>query len=79
MPGKVPRILKGLESVIICDLCGGDPECVRVCRMAGYGALEIAEVSDDGDKVRRLYARTPDVVTAELVRKVYGLEPEEVM
>jgi len=38
-PGGVPRIVPGKKGVVICDLCGGVPECVRVCQLMGYNAL----------------------------------------
>ncbi len=31
------------KEIIKCDLCGGDPECVKVCHV---GALEFTEVED---------------------------------
>ncbi len=40
-PGRVPRIVDGKSAVIICDLCGGDPECVKICSMVGYNALRV--------------------------------------
>ncbi|MEM2207028.1 MAG: 4Fe-4S dicluster domain-containing protein, partial [Sulfolobales archaeon] len=30
-PGRIPRILPHKNAVLICDLCGGDPECAKVC------------------------------------------------
>ena len=35
---------------IKCDLCGGDPFCVKVC---GYGALSYIPLEQDGMKRRR--------------------------
>lgn len=40
-PGKVPRIPRGKRTVVICNLCNGDPECVKICNEAGYGALKL--------------------------------------
>ena len=30
-PGTVPFLHPGYNKVIICDLCGGEPECVAIC------------------------------------------------
>ncbi len=38
-PGSVPRIISGKKSVVVCDMCNGNPECVRICQMLGYNAL----------------------------------------
>lgn len=40
-PGKVPRIPKGKKTVVICDLCNGEPKCVKICNEAGYNALKL--------------------------------------
>lgn len=76
-PGKVPKILSGKDSVLICDLCGGDPECVKICQKAGYNALRIVERKPGN--FYRLYARRPGEITEYLVSKLYGLSSKEVM
>lgn len=47
-PAGIPRILPGKSHVIICDLCGGQPECVKICNELGYGALKFVEKPDNG-------------------------------
>ena len=77
-PGKVPRILEGKEGVILCDLCGGDPECVKVCNTFGYNALKIVE-RDDATYDYSVYSRTPEEITKDMVKKIYRMKPEEVL
>ncbi|RLG75209.1 MAG: 4Fe-4S dicluster domain-containing protein [Thermoprotei archaeon] len=76
-PGKIPRIVKGKPSVIICDLCGGDPECVKACEKAGFGALKVIPRPEESTIM--FYARTPKEAAKLLVKKLYGINPEEVM
>ena len=77
-PGEVPRIPDGKKSVVICDLCDGDPECVKVCSQAGYNALSLIERVDSKYDYS-VYARKPEDITRDLVQKVYRLKPEEVL
>jgi len=76
-PGRVPRVVKGKSAVIICDLCGGDPECVKACEKAGYGALKV--IARPTTSVIMHYAKTPEEIAKPLVKKVLDIEPEEVM
>ncbi|MET1127814.1 MAG: 4Fe-4S dicluster domain-containing protein [Thermoproteota archaeon] len=72
-PSKAPRIVKGKSSVLICDLCGGDPACVKVCNEAGYGALQV--VRRPSSATIRAYTVHPDEVARELEEKIYGGAP----
>src|SRR4030042_5670961 len=38
-PGNVPHLNPSEKYIVICDLCGGEPECAKVCQRAGYRAL----------------------------------------
>ncbi|MCD6301054.1 MAG: 4Fe-4S dicluster domain-containing protein, partial [Staphylothermus sp.] len=76
-PGKVPRIVKNKNAVIICDLCDGEPECVKICERAGYYALKT--IHRPTTSIIMHYAKTPEEITKPLVRKVLGMEPNEVM
>ena len=71
-PGTVPRIPKGKGSVIICDLCGGNPKCVEICHEAGHDALTL--VKGKYRSVYRTFAKDPVKKSFELARKVYGEE-----
>lgn len=69
-PGNVPRILPGKRSVVICDLCGGNPKCVEVCHEAGHDALTL--VKGDYRSIYRTFAKDPVEKSEELSRKMYG-------
>ncbi|KUH32602.1 oxidoreductase [Thermococcus celericrescens] len=71
-PGNVPRIPTGKGSVVICDLCGGNPKCVEVCHEAGHDALTL--VKGQYRSVYRTFAKDPVEKSTELARKMYGEE-----
>ncbi len=76
-PGKVPFLHPGDNKATICDLCDGDPECVKVCTEAGYNALQLVE---EGMSVqRKLFAMDPMIVAKDLAIKLFGEKGEEVM
>lgn len=56
-PGGVPKIVKEKPHVLICDLCSGDPECVKACERAGYNALKV--IKRPGTTGIKHYARPP--------------------
>lgn len=68
-PGAVPHMHPEKHVILICDLCGGDPKCVKVCREGGWNALTIVARRDNSYK---LYARTPEDITKDLAAKLYG-------
>jgi len=76
-PGDVPTIHPTENYALICDLCGGDPECVKVCSEGRYNALWIAK------KVKsvsyKLYAKKPEEIVKELAHKFYKEFAEEVV
>ncbi|MCX8170414.1 MAG: 4Fe-4S dicluster domain-containing protein [Candidatus Bathyarchaeota archaeon] len=74
-PGKVPYIHPTENYAVICDLCGGDPECVKVCVEGGWYALQI--IRGPAGYNAKLYARTPEEITKDLVRVIYGEEIAE--
>ncbi len=76
-PAKVPRIVKGRNSVLICDLCGGEPACVKICEEVGYYALR--QVRKPNDATRKAYTVPPYEVASKLARRVYGEKWEEVV
>jgi len=70
-PANIPRIVPGKRSVLICDLCGGDPECVKVCSKLGYNVLVV--VPHPGSTAK-LYAQRPDMVSATIASKTLKVE-----
>ena len=76
-PGEVPYLHPKDEKATVCDLCGGDPECVKVCQEAGYGTLQLAR--GRVAYYRKLYARKPEEVSKDLAVNLYGEKGEEVI
>jgi len=66
-PGKVPRIVKNKTAVIICDLCGGDPECVKVCSKAGYNALKV--IKHPNNDIVKHYLIDPEKISEYTLAK----------
>lgn len=67
-PGRVPRVVPGKSYVLICDLCSGDPACVRECSRAGYNALKV--VRKPFNTVIKHYAKPPEVLAEEVGARV---------
>jgi carbon-monoxide dehydrogenase iron sulfur subunit len=76
-PGEVPYLHPESNKAIICDLCGGDPECVKVCQEAGYDALYLVE--EDVGVQKKMHALHPYVVAKDLALNLYGEKGEEVI
>jgi len=70
-PGKIPFIHPTENYAVICDLCGGDPECVKVCKEGLWNALQLVQKGEDEYNIK-LYAKTPERITKDLVEKLYG-------
>lgn len=76
-PGQVPYMHPKDNKAVICDLCGGSPECVEVCVEAGYNALMIV---NEGPSIhRKLYSRHPIEVAKDLAVKFFAEKGEEVV
>lgn len=76
-PGKVPFLHPGDNKATICDLCGGDPECVKVCTEAGYNAL--TAVYERPSVNRILFSRNPIEVAKDLAVLFFGEKGEKVI
>ncbi len=50
----------------ICNLCGGDPQCVKHCP---FNALSLVEVKTN----RKFYGQSPKKIATELAKKWYGV------
>ena len=77
-PGNIPHLHPSREYVVICDLCGGDPECVKICQKAGFHALKIVTLGERRDR-ERLASRTPEEITEDLAFNLYGEKAEELI
>jgi Fe-S-cluster-containing hydrogenase component 2 len=69
-PGRIPHMHPKDKHIVICDLCDGDPQCVKACREGSWDVLRVVERR--GETAYRLYARKPDEVTRDLAERFYG-------
>jgi Fe-S-cluster-containing hydrogenase component 2 len=76
-PGNVPILHPGDNKATICNLCNGDPECVKVCTEAGYNALTL--VPEGPNVHRKLFSRPPLEVAKDLAVLFFGEKGEEVI
>jgi Fe-S-cluster-containing dehydrogenase component len=78
-PGEIPFLHPSNKKAVICDLCGGNPECVKVCQEARFGVLRTVreQKSGPGSYSRRLFARTPESLTKDLETNLFGDIAEE--
>jgi len=76
-PGKVPYIHPAEDYAVICDLCGGDPQCVKVCNEGGWNALKL--LKDDKNYTHKVYAKTPEEITRMVAVQLYGELGKEVV
>lgn len=73
-PGRIPHLHPTENHILICDLCGGNPQCAKVCQEGGWNALKTVSRENYAYK---LYARTPEETTRDLVTKFYGEKGKE--
>lgn len=70
-PGKVMRLHPRTRKAMVCDLCGGEPECVKACESAGYFALRVVPYESVAYKV---YSVFPEEVSRRLFETMFGYE-----
>lgn len=76
-PGQIPTLHPENNKAIICDLCDGEPECVKVCTEAGYNSLTLV---NEGPSIhRKLYSRHPVDTAKDLAVKFFAEKGEEVI
>jgi len=81
-PGNIPFLHPEDNKAVICDLCGGDPECVKVCQEAQFDALILVRQNKEAakrDVNRRLFAQTPEEFTKDVAVNLFGEKAEEVI
>ncbi|MCY0867925.1 MAG: 4Fe-4S dicluster domain-containing protein [Desulfurococcus sp.] len=66
-PLEIPRIIPGKNYVLICDLCGGEPACVKACSEAGYNALTLIEKPEGSVKV---FLKDPYETSKEIYERI---------
>jgi Fe-S-cluster-containing dehydrogenase component len=77
-PGRVPHLHPNKERILICDLCGGKPECVKVCQEGKWEALSIVKRRGSAGSLP-VFCRTPEEITRELAINLYGEKGEELL
>jgi len=75
-PGKVPFIHPAEKYAVICDLCGGGPKCVEACIKGRWNALELMK-REEADYTFKLYSKTPEEITRDVIVQLYGEEWKE--
>jgi carbon-monoxide dehydrogenase iron sulfur subunit len=71
-PSKVPYIHPVQKYAVICDLCNGEPKCVKACNKGGWNALQTLKREET--YTFKLYAKTPEEVTRDVISQLYGEE-----
>jgi Fe-S-cluster-containing dehydrogenase component len=77
-PGKIPHLHPSRKRILICDLCDGKPECVKICKEGKWNALGTVKRRGSAASMKA-YARTPEEITHELVVNLYGEKGEELL
>ena len=80
-PGQVPFMHPESKKALICDLCDGDPECVKTCQKANFDALSLVKEPQVGfgGPSHKLFARKPEEVTKDVAYNLYGDRAEELI
>jgi Fe-S-cluster-containing hydrogenase component 2 len=73
-PGGIPHVHPANKKIVICDLCKGNPQCVKVCQEGGWNVLKTVARREHP---YRLYARKPEKVARDLATKLYGEKARE--
>ncbi|MDH5792884.1 MAG: 4Fe-4S dicluster domain-containing protein [Candidatus Bathyarchaeota archaeon] len=76
-PGRIPFLHPGDNKATICNLCGGDPECAKICQEGNWDVLRVVERTKEHSY--KLYAKRPEEVTRELVTIIYGERGKELI
>jgi Fe-S-cluster-containing hydrogenase component 2 len=73
-PGKIPHIHPQTKKILICDLCGGEPQCAKTCHEGGWNCLAVVA---RGDHEFKFFSRPPEETARNLATKLYGEKAEE--
>jgi len=76
-PGRVPFLHPGDNKATICDLCGGDPQCAKICTEGGWEVLRATARGKSHSY--KLYARRVNDVTKDLVTIIFGERGKELI
>ena len=76
-PSQIPYLHPKTDKAVICDLCEGDPECVKVCQETRYYCLAVVEEKPNVN--HKLFAMHPLTVAKDLAVNLFGEKGEEVI
>jgi len=76
-PGRVPFLHPKDNKATICNLCGGDPQCAKICQEGNWDVLRVVKRSKSNSY--KLYARRPDDVVKDLVTIIFGDRGKELI
>lgn len=71
-PGTVPHMHPAENHIVICDLCGGKPNCAKACQEGRWNALKV--VPRNKKISYKALAKPPDQLTSDVGKKVLGEE-----
>ena len=77
-PGNIPFLHPRDGKAVICDLCGGEPDCVKVCQGANFDALSVIRPGW-AIYTKKLFARKPEDLTKDVALNLYGEKAEELV
>jgi Fe-S-cluster-containing hydrogenase component 2 len=69
-PGNVPHLHPDGNSIVICDLCDGEPQCVKACLEGKWNALALLP-REKGISYKML-AATPKELTRRVANHIFG-------
>jgi carbon-monoxide dehydrogenase iron sulfur subunit len=76
-PGNIPHLHPRDAYILICDLCDGEPQCVKVCTEGGYNALTVT--TESWSIQHKLFARTPKELTEDVAENIYAEKAKELL
>jgi len=74
-PGNVPHLHPDGSSIVICDLCGGEPRCVSACQEGGWNALAL--LPREKGISHKMLAATPQELTRKVANQILGEKTTE--
>ena len=76
-PGLVPHMHPEKNKILICDLCEGDPLCVKACIEANYDALGLSREMKPVS--HKLFSKTPEELTEMVAENLYAEKAKELI
>jgi Fe-S-cluster-containing hydrogenase component 2 len=52
-PISIPQMSKGLKVAVKCDMCAGEPECIKVCSAKAIKLMTRVEAQDTVKRLQR--------------------------